>query len=76
MKKAILIFGLLGAITQTKARYNYPKTITVDSSDTYFGVRVDDPYRWLEHIKDSSVMQWFRAQANYTNSVLDKIPGQ
>ena len=58
------------------AQHQYPITKTVDSSDTYWGVAVKDPYRWLENLKDSSVLGWFKAQGEYTNAQLAKIPGQ
>jgi prolyl oligopeptidase len=58
------------------AQNNYPTTKQVDSSDTYWGMRVTDPYRWLENLKDSSVVDWFKTQFNYTNNQLSKIPGQ
>jgi prolyl oligopeptidase len=45
-------------------------------TDTYFGQKVIDHYRWLEDMKDSGVLRWFKAQAEYTNSYLDKIPGR
>jgi prolyl oligopeptidase len=58
------------------AQWNYPKTKTVDESDTYFGKRYDDPYRWLENLKDKEVQAWFKAQAELTDGVLAKIPGR
>ena len=58
------------------AQHQYPVTKTVDSSDIYWGVAVKDPYRWLENLKDSSVLDWFKAQGEYTNAQLAKIPGQ
>ena len=30
----------------------------------------------MENFKDSTVVSWFKQQANITNSVLDKIPGR
>jgi prolyl oligopeptidase len=44
--------------------------------DEYFGVRVDDPYRYMEDWKDPKVQAWVKAQADYTTSVLAKIPGR
>ena len=44
--------------------------------DTYFGVSVTDPYRYMENMKDSEVAAWIKAQADYTHSVLSKIPGR
>jgi prolyl oligopeptidase len=45
-------------------------------TDTFFGTPVTDPYRWLEDLSDSSVVQWLRAQGDYTRGVLDAIPGR
>lgn len=53
-----------------------PITQRIPVVDNYFGMKVTDNYRWLENMKDSSVVNWFKAQSNYTNSFLDKIPGR
>jgi prolyl oligopeptidase len=58
------------------AQWNYPPTKTVDASDTYFGKTYSDPYRWLEDLKDTNVIAWFKAQAELTDDVLAKIPGR
>jgi prolyl oligopeptidase len=63
-------------IYSAKAQYNYPSTKTVDSSDTYFGVTYKDPYRWLENLKSPEVEEWFKDQADYTNSIMSKISGR
>jgi prolyl oligopeptidase len=47
-----------------------------DVADTYFGVRVDDPYRYMENLKDPEVEAWFKAQNAYTRAVLGRIPGR
>ncbi len=54
------------------AQYNYPKTKTVDSSDTYFGVTYKDPYRWLENLKDSTVVNWFKEQKEFADKKMEK----
>jgi len=79
MKKLLTITPILFAIVVTttcNAQYNYPPTKTVDSSDTYFGVTYKDPYRWLENMKDPQVVDWFKQQANFSNSILNKISGR
>ncbi len=53
-----------------------PPTQRIPVTDDYFGMKVTDNYRWLENMKDSTVVNWFKAQADYTNSYLDKIPGR
>ena len=55
------------------AQFNYPATKTVDSADTWHNVTVKDPYRWLEDLKAPEVINWFKAQANFTDSVLSKL---
>ena len=58
------------------AQLNYPPTKTVDASDTYFGNTYNDPYRWLENLKDTDVEAWFKAQAELTDGLLAKIPAR
>jgi prolyl oligopeptidase len=44
--------------------------------DTYFGQKVEDPYRYMENQKDPAVIAWMKAQADYTRAVLDSMPGR
>jgi prolyl oligopeptidase len=44
--------------------------------DTYFGVPVEDPYRFLEDTGEPAVQQWMRGQANAAAAVLAKIPAR
>jgi len=52
----------------------YPKTRTVDVVDDYFGVKVKDPYRWLENTKSKEVQDWIEAQNKYTDEYMKNIP--
>jgi prolyl oligopeptidase len=61
---------------ETRKGATPPPTRRVPVTDDYFGMKVTDNYRWLENMKDSTVVNWFKAQADYTNSFLDKIPGR
>lgn len=45
-------------------------------TDEYFGVKVADPYRYMEDLKNPEVTSWFKAQNDYTRSVLNRIPGR
>lgn len=45
-------------------------------SDTYWGVTVNDPYRFLENTQNPDVARWMRDQADATSSILKKIPGR
>jgi prolyl oligopeptidase len=66
----------LFAATASYGQLAYPPTKTVDASDTYFGKTYQDPYRWLENLKDADVAAWFKAQATLTDSLLAKIPAR
>ena len=52
----------------------YPAARKAEQSDTYHGVKVSDPYRWLEDDRSEEVAQWVRAENEMTFSYLDKIP--
>ena len=52
----------------------YPATKKVDSSDVYFGVRVADPYRWLEDDNSLETLEWVKAENTVTNHYLEQIP--
>ncbi|MGH8127748.1 MAG: prolyl oligopeptidase family serine peptidase [Gammaproteobacteria bacterium] len=45
-------------------------------TDTLYGVKVTDPYRYMENLKDPAVEKWFKQENAYTRSVLDAIPGR
>jgi len=44
--------------------------------DTYYGVKVVDPYRYLESFADPEVAAWLKAQNDYTRVVLASLPGR
>ena len=52
----------------------YPITRTVDHLDTYHGVRIADPYRWLEDDTSAETGAWVEAQNKVTFAYLEKIP--
>jgi prolyl oligopeptidase len=47
-----------------------------DTTDTYFGVAVPDPYRYMEDMKNGEVAAWMKGQADYANAYFKKIPGR
>jgi prolyl oligopeptidase len=53
-----------------------PSTPVHEITEDYFGVKVADPYRWLEETSSPAVVSWMKAQNDYTRSVLQRIPGR
>ncbi|MDY6327785.1 MAG: prolyl oligopeptidase family serine peptidase [Bacteroidales bacterium] len=69
--------SLLASCTQTRKGgepVNYPETKKCDTVDTYFGVEVADPYRWLEDDYSEETAAWVESQNRLTQSYLSQIP--
>ncbi|MBN1821644.1 MAG: S9 family peptidase [Prolixibacteraceae bacterium] len=76
MRKIIVIVlsaGILAACTSNQ-KIEYPLTKKVDVVDTYFGIDVNDPYRWLEDDHSAETAEWVKAENKVTFSYLEKIP--
>src|SRR4051812_21402344 len=43
-------------------------------TDEYFGLKIVDPYRYMEDLKNTDVQAWIKAQADYTASTIARIP--
>ena len=44
-------------------------------TETHFGTKVTDPYRYMENEKDPSVTDWIKAEGRYSRAFLDALPG-
>ena len=44
--------------------------------DVHWGTKVDDPYRFLEQVKDPGVVTWMRGQADAADAILNRLPGR
>ncbi|MFL6618627.1 MAG: S9 family peptidase, partial [Povalibacter sp.] len=55
---------------------SYPKTRQSDHVDVYHGVRVADPYDWLESIGSPEVQQWVEAQNKLSQPILESNPAR
>ena len=56
------------------AKPAYPVTKKVEHVDEYHGVKVADPYRWLEDENATDTTAWVEAQNRVTFAYLEKIP--
>ena len=52
----------------------YPMTARSGQTDDLNGVRVPDPYRWLENITSPEVHNWVVAQNAVTEAFLSRVP--
>lgn len=52
----------------------YPETKKSADADTYFGTKVNDPYRWLEDDLSEETKDWVQRQNKVTQDYLSKIP--
>ena len=73
---ASMAIGLLpsSASAEGNLPYVYPKAKKVDQVDTYHGVDVPDPYRWLENPDAPESRVWIEAQNRLTMPFLEAIP--
>ncbi len=77
MKKALLPLTafVLGACTVMNAQtITYPVTKKTDQADEYFGMKIADPYRWLENDTARDTEEWVVEQNKLTHDYLAKIP--
>jgi prolyl oligopeptidase len=52
----------------------YPVTRQAEQIDTYHGIEVADPYRWLEDPNSPETAAWVAAQNEVTFAYLDRLP--
>ena len=52
----------------------YPVTARIQTSDNYFGTRVEDPYRWLENLDSAEVQAWVKSQNALSQPRLAELP--
>jgi len=63
---------IMNRLTQA-ATITYPETRRSDQVDDYHGVKVADPYRWLEDDRSPETEKWIRAENQVTAEYLSRI---
>src|SRR5436305_795997 len=58
----------------TEKRIVYPESPRVGQVDEYHGVKVADPYRWLEDLDSQQTRDWVAAENRVTGAYLAAIP--
>lgn len=76
--RATPFFGLFGLLSMMQPAVSqeltYPVTRQVHQVDDYHGVKVADPYRWLEDDKSAETAEWVQAENRVTFAYFDRIP--
>jgi prolyl oligopeptidase len=53
---------------------SYPKAKKIDTEEVRFGIRIQDPYRWMENENDEDLHHWLEAQNQVTQKFFQEIP--
>ena len=75
MKKTITLSAIVCTLVMNaQTKITYPETKKIDHTDTYFGEKINDPYRWLEDDRSAETEAWVKAQNVVTYGYLEQIP--
>ena len=72
----LVLFAGVGSPRGARPNSGPPATRRDDIVDDYHGVRVRDPYRWLEDQESPETRAWIKSQEDYTRPILDALPGR
>ena len=66
----------LPAVSATAAHRSpgYVPTRCDSVSEDHFGMRIADPYRWLEQLESHETLDWVNAQCRLTSAELGRLP--
>ncbi len=71
----LLVFAafLAAGLPVSGQKWEYPKARRADQVDEFHGVKVADPYRWMEDTESAETRAWIEAQNKLTFGYLDGI---
>jgi prolyl oligopeptidase len=80
----LILVGLGGASMETgfadvsadAQSLSYPAAPRGNQIDDYHGIKVADPYRWMEDVDSPTTRTWVEAEAKLTSNYLAAIPGR
>ncbi len=72
----LLVLFTLTCLGAEPRKPSYPPSKVEEVVETLHGVKITDPYRWLEKGDDPAVKEWTAKQNAFTRAWLDKQPGR
>ncbi len=75
-RRGALLSGALLCLSATAMPLSYPPARRDAQIDDYHGVKVADPYRWMEDIDSPETRDWVAAEGRLSRQYLDAIPGR
>jgi prolyl oligopeptidase len=75
-KGTVLILFAAASGTAMADSNSYPQAARGKQVDNYHGIRVADPYRWLEELDSPQTRKWVEAENQLTESWLHRFPGR
>ena len=74
MLKPVAVTVSVVVALASQAPLKYPTTRTGDVVDSYSGIKVPDPYRWMEDLDAPEVASWVQAQNAVTSDYFAGVP--
>ena len=72
--RALVVVLFSPLVVWADAPLSQPVAPVKPVTDTYFGTKVVDNYRWMEDLNSPELQKWWQAQAAYTKDYLGKLP--
>ncbi len=73
MRRTVFLALIINTLTAREDTLSYPDSKPSKKVDTLHGIKVPDPYRWLEDLNSDQTSAWVKAQSSLTDSYLDAI---
>ena len=71
---ALPFFVSTVALATSGQPLSYPTAATGNVVSDYHGVKVPDPYRWMEDIDSPQTRTWVEAEGKLSRAYLDALP--
>jgi prolyl oligopeptidase len=72
----LVLLGSAGVYAEEAAASKPPETRRHNVAEVLHGVKIVDPYRWLEDQESPETRAWIDAQNEYTDARLGSVPGR